>query len=150
MFTLSPTPMIEVAHYAYPSLVELFGADKLSEFREKFHNDCMELAWSVKNMLNTKGFLAEVITFKNGNAFADGGILIDADHSYLYHTVVLMGEWVIDILHTDKVIKTKDYILGLQEYNPKLRIDYSMSSCWYTDAGFPYRPSLEDLIKYKY
>lgn len=141
--------MNELPYDAYSDLVCIFGADTLRRLREEFKDNCVGLAEVVKDILNAGNFLAEIITFKNGNAFLDGGIKI-LDHTYTHHTVVLMGEWVIDILHTDKIIKTRDYIIELQKYNPKLRIDYTLSTGWYTDDGYLYRPSIDDLINYKY
>lgn len=140
--------MNELPYDAYSDLVCIFGADTLRKLREEFKDNCIGLAEVVKYILNANGFLAEIITFKNGNAFLDGGIKINLDIQ-THHAVVLMGEWVIDILHTDKIIKTRDYITELQKYNPKLRIDYMLSTGWYTDDGYPYMPSI-DLINYKY
>lgn len=142
--------MNELPYDAYSDLVCIFGADTLRQLREEFKGNCVGLAEVVKDILNAGDFLAEIITFKNGNAFLDGGITINLVHNYTHHAVVLMGEWVIDILHTDKIIKTKDYIIELQKYNPKLRIDYMLSTGWYTDDGYPYMPSIDDLINYKY
>ena len=142
--------MNELPYDAYSDLVCIFGADTLRQLREEFKDNCVGLAEVVKDILNAGDFLAEIITFKNGNAFLDGGITINLDNNYTHHAVVLMGEWVIDILHTDKIIKTRDYIIELQKYNPKLRIDYTLSTGWYTDDGYPYMPSIDDLINYKY
>ena len=142
--------MKELPYDAYSDLVCIFGADTLRQLREKFKDNCIGLAEVVKNIMNANDILAEIITFKNGNAFLGGDITIDLHHNYTHHAVVLMGEWVIDILHTDKIIKTRDYIIELQKYNPKLRIDYTLSTGWYTDDGYPYMPSIDDLINYKY
>jgi hypothetical protein len=142
--------MNEIPYDAYSDLVCIFGADTLSQLREEFKDNCVGLAQTVKMIMNTNGFLAEIITFKNGNAFLDGGITINLDHTYTHHAVVLMGDWVIDVLHTDKIIKTKDYIIELQKHNPKLRIDYTLSTGWYTDNGYPYKPNINDLINYRY
>ena len=146
--------MNELPYDAYSDLVCIFGADTLRQLREEFKDYSVGLAEVVKDILNANGILAEIITFKNGNAFLDGGIKINLDYNYTHpathHAVVLMGEWVIDILHTDKIIKTRDYINVLQKYNPKLRIDYLLSTGWYTDDGYPYMPSIDDLINYKY
>ena len=142
--------MNELPYDAYSDLVCIFGADTLRQLREEFKDYSVGLAEVVKDILNANGILAEIITFKNGNAFLDGGITINLVHNYTHHAVVLMGEWVIDILHTDKIIKTRDYINVLQKYNPKLLIDYLLSTGWYTDDGYPYMPSIDDLINYKY
>ena len=142
--------MNELPYDAYSSLIDIFGFDTINQLRVAFKDNCVGLAEVIKNIFNSQGYLAEIITLKNGNAFLDGGIRIDSDHIYTYHVIVLMGEWVIDLLHTDNIVKTKDYLIELQKNNPKLRIDYTLSTCWYTDDGYPYRPSIDDLINYKY
>lgn len=139
----------EVPYDAFTDLVAIFGTDTLNKLREKFNKNCVGLAEYIKGIMNASGILAEVITFKNGNAFLDGGIKIK-DCIQTHHAVVLMGDWVIDILNTNKIIKTRDYIIELQKDNPKLRIDYTLSTCWYTDDGYPYSPSINDLINYRY
>lgn len=142
--------MNELPYDAFSSLIDIFGADTLNQLRIAFKGNCVGLAETIKNTFNAQGYLAEIITFKNGNAFLDGGIRINSDHIYTHHTIVLMGEWIIDLLHSNNIIKTKDYIIELQKYNPKLRIDYTLSTGWYTDDGYLYRPNIDDLINYKY
>ena len=141
--------MKELPYDAYGSLNEIFGDERIKLFREKFDNNCFEVADIIKGIMNQNGIIAEIITFKNGNSFMDGGIEVHG-RTYTHHTVVLMGEWVIDVLHTSEIIKTKDYILELHKNNPELRIDYTMSTCWYTDEGFPYKPTIDYLLEYKY
>jgi hypothetical protein len=141
--------MKELPYDAYSSLVEIFGEETIQQLRIDFKDNCLGLAREIKNTFNLQGYLAEVITFKNGNAFLDGGIRISST-VYTHHAIVLMGEWIIDLLHSDNIIKTKNYIVELQKYNPKLRIDYTLSTGWYTQDGYLYKPSLEDLKKYKY
>lgn len=142
--------MHELPYDVYSSLIDIFGVDTINQLRIAFKDNCVGLAEVIKNMLNKQWYLAEIITFKNDNAFLDGEIRIDSDHIYTHHAIVLMGEWIIDLLHSDNIIKTKDYIIELQRYNPKLRIDYTLSTGWYTDDGYSYEPSLDDLINYKY
>lgn len=141
--------MNELPYDACNSIYDIFLSDDIKMFREKYVNNCYGVAEVIKDSLNKSGYLAEIITFKNGNAFLDGGIKV-SNHTYTHHTIVLMGEWIIDVLHTDDIVKTKDYILELQKLNPKLRIDYTMSTCWYTNDGFPYKPSIQNLLEYKY
>ena len=141
--------MNEIPYDGYNSLIEIFGEDTIKEFRKNYKGKCYEVAEIIKTSLNSNGFIAEIITLKNGNAFLDGCINV-SDNVYTHHTVVLMGEWIIDVLHTDNIVKTKDYILELQEDNPKLRIDYTLSTCWYTKEGLPYKPTIQDLINYQY
>lgn len=146
--------MNELPYDAYDSLEVIFSAKGepgsksfIQQIRTDYKIDCFGAAQFLKSLFNAKGFLAEIITFKNGNAFA--GINVYGNVC-THHTVVLMGEWVIDILHSDKIIKTKNFIVELQKHNPNLRLDATMSTGWYSDAGFPYMPSLEDLIQYQY
>lgn len=138
----------ELPFDAYESVTSIFGEEHTSKMREDFNNNCYGLADTIKRVMDDNQILAEIITFKNGNVFVDEGIKV-YNNVYTHHTVVLMGEWVIDLLHTDEIIKTKDYILKLKENNPKLRIDYTLSTCWYTADGFPYKPSLQNLLDYK-
>ena len=140
--------MNELPYDAYTSLIDIFGTDTIKQLRIDFKSNCVDLAKVIKSTFNRQGYLAEIITFKNGNAF-DGGIRVK-DNIYTHHAIVLMGEWIIDLLHSNDIIKTKDYIIELQRYNPKLRIDYIMSTGWYTNDGYPCRPSIDDLINYKY
>lgn len=141
--------MNELPYDAYSSLIEIFGVDTINQLRVDFKSNCFGLAKFIKNTFNTQGYLAELITFKNGHLLLDDCIRIK-ENSYTHHTIVLMGEWVIDLLHSNNTIKTKDYIIELQKDNPKLRIDYTLSTGWYTDEGYLYKPSIDDLINYKY
>lgn len=140
--------MNEIPYGACESINDIFMADDIKMFREKYANNCYGVAEVIKDSLNKCGFLAEIITFKNENSFLEGGIKL-SNHVYTHHTIVLMGEWIIDVLHTDDIVKTKDYILELQKLNSKLRIDYTMSTCWYTNDGLSYEPSIQDLLEYK-
>lgn len=142
--------MTELPYGACSSLKDAFGADMIKQLRADFKDNCLGLAEVIRGSLMRQGYIAEIITFKNGNAFLDGGIRVGSGRIYTHHTVVLMGEWVIDLLHSDNVIKTKNYINRLKKHNPKLRIDYTLSTGWYADDGYMYRPSIDDLINYKY
>lgn len=123
------------------------GKAAVQKLRKDFKHNSFGVAELIKEAFNANGIISKVITFKNGKA-SDRGINVSG-HISTWHTVVLTGEWVIDILHSDELIKTKDYIAELQRHNPKLRIDYKMSTDWHTEDGFLYRPSLDDLITYK-
>lgn len=141
--------LMEIPYGEYASLSDIFGSDAINQLRKDFKNNCTSLAEAIKYTFNRQEYLAEIITFKNGNAYSDGGITVNGNN-YTHHTIVLMGEWIIDLLHSDNIIKTKDYVIELKRHNPKLRIDYTMSTGWYTNEGYLYRPSLDDLINYKY
>ena len=140
----------EISYDAYKDLNEMFG-DKniISNVRKNYKGNCVDAAWFIKKSLNQNRILAEVITFKNGNAFLDGGICVFGNR-YSHHSVVLLGDGIIDILHTDKILQTKEYIEELEKNNPKLHIYHILSTGWYTDDGYLYRPSINDLKCYEY
>ena len=125
--------------------------DFVGEYRKMFEKEggSYPVAATLSRDLKFSGVLAELFTFKNGNAFLDGGLTI-GDKNYLYHSVVILGEALIDIIHSDVFLSTKEYIKDLKKDNPKLRFDYTMSTCWYADNDMAYRPTLEDFINYKF
>ena len=137
----------EIPYDAYKDMNEVIGKDSIKELRKTYHNNCYELALALKCIFNRNNILAEVITFKNGSAF--NGINVNGN-TYTHHTVVLLGDSLIDLLHSDKFILTADYITKLKEDNSQLRIDYTLSTGWYDKDGYKYNPTLQDLIKYKY
>ncbi len=143
--------MNELAADSFKDLREIFqnSPDILDTIRAEYKDDCVGAAQYIKNILNQNGFIAEIITLKNGNAFLDGGIKVSGK-VYTHHAIVLLGEAVIDVLNTDNIITTKQYLEDLSKDNPKLRIDYTLSTGWYTAEGYPYNPTIEDLINYRY
>lgn len=143
--------MNELAADSFKDLREIFqnSPDILDKIRADYKDDCVGAAQCIKAILNQNGFIAEILTLKNGNAFFDGGIKVSGKE-YTHHAVVLLGEAVIDVLNTDNIINTKQYLEDLLKDNPKLRIDYTLSTGWYTAEGYPYNPTIEDLINYRY
>ena len=141
--------MKEIPYDAYKNINEIFSEKVIKKIREDYKNNCVGASDIIKNIMNSNDIIAEIICLKNGHAFTDAPIKVFGNE-YTHHSFVLMGEWIIDILHTNEIIKTKDYILNLQKDNPKLRIDYTLSTCWYNEEDYPYRPTLQDLIDYKY
>ena len=141
--------MKEVPYDAYKNINEIFLEKDIKKIREDYKKNCVGAAEVIKYIMNSNDIVAEIICLKNEHSIVDAPIKVFGNE-YTHHAFVLMGEWVIDILHTDEIIKTKDYILNLQKDNPKLRIDWTLSTCWYSDEGYPYRPTLQELIDYKY
>lgn len=121
-------------------VTELLSVQDVFELRRNFDGDCFNLATYLYHSLNSAGILASFITFKNGNPFLDGGIHVWSDLTkrnevYTHHSVVLLGDCVMDLLHTDRLIKTTEYVKKLKADNPKLRVDQTTSGIWYTAAG---------------
>lgn len=137
----------EIPYDAYKDMNEVLDNNLIKKIRKAYHNNCYELALALKDMFNNNNILAEVITFKNGSAF--NGININGN-TQTHHTVVLLGDSLIDLLHSDDFILTADYITKLKEDNSKLRIDYTLSTGWYDKDGYKYNPTLQELIEYKY
>ena len=137
----------EIPYGAYKDMNEVLGSNLIKKLRKTYHNNCHGLALVLKYMFNNNNILAEVITFKNGSAF--NGINVNGN-TYTHHTVVLFGDSLIDLLHSDDFILTAEYINKLQEDNSQLRIDYALSSGWYGKDGYKYNPTLQELIEYKY
>ena len=89
--------------------------------------NCYEAACEVANWLSAHGVRCSIVTFKNGTVTADGCIQVWNDYTkeYEHHThqsIALLGDSVIDVLHSASLIKTSDYIRGLGENNMKLTI----------------------------
>ena len=140
----------EIAYDSYRDVYEIFRNDRsiVEGFRRRY-GECLSIAEELKGIFNANGILAEIVTFKNGNAFLDVGIKV-YDKVYMFHCVLLLGDDIIDILHTDAIVPTKEYIEMLEKDNSKLRIDYSISTNWYNKAGYPIKLDLDYLKNYKY
>ncbi|GEM_PF-5222179 len=129
-----------------------FEPEVLRKLRKEYENNCFGLAEAiVRSGMGTedgKMILASVITFKNGHTLnlkmkdRNGTV-----RTFSHHSVVLLGEYIMDVLHQDKLFKTKDYIDMLKKDNPELRLD-TMMSFWYTDDGWQYVPTLEEIYQY--
>lgn len=141
--------MKELPYDAYMYLRDMFSDKQLiPRLRRQYENKCFQLAQELKGVFNREGYLAEVLCFKNGDLIT-GGVKLH-NRVFTYHAVVLMGEWLIDLLYEDVPIKTCDYIERLRKDNQELRVDCIMSTGWWDEAGYNYMPTLDDLVEYKY
>lgn len=77
---------------------------------------------------NEKGIIA---TFKNGNAFIDGGInIVDSNgdiHNYMAYPVYMNDDKIYDSEHGYDGTSVYEYLHMLSKNNPKLRIDLTMT-----------------------
>lgn len=140
--------MSEIPHDAHKDLIAIFGEDTIKELRREYKNNCLGLAEKIKYIFNYDGILAEILVFKSGHTF-NYNLKVNGE-IYTHHAVVLMGDWVIDLLHTTEIIKTKDYIMKLKKDNPELRLDKVLTTGWYNEQGYAIPVTLDYLIKYKY
>ena len=142
--------MNELTLDSFKDLNEMFSnhPDFIPRVRDEYKDDCIDAAWAIKDILNENNILAEIMTLKNGNAFLDGGIKV-FNNTYTHHSVVLLGEVLIDVLHTDKILSTRKYLKTLMKNNPKLRIEHALSTYWYNSDGFTCKLDIQELLKYK-
>lgn len=126
----------------------------LNRIRNDFKNNCFGLAETLVAVLIESTILATIITFKNGSAFSPDGLTVknEIDNCldiYTHHSVVLLGEGVIDLLHSDRIIKTSEYIEMLESLNNDIVIDTEMSGSWYNEFGVPVIVTIDYLRDYK-
>lgn len=121
----------------------------LDGLRKEFHNNCYGLATELTAGFMSQGVLASTITFKNGhsldvkvNDYYDNDI-----KCYAFHSVILLGNCVLDILHSDKFISTSRYVKEMQKINPELRLDKFMTEPWYDENGYPMGLDIDKLKK---
>lgn len=126
-------------------VTEIFSQESIDNIRDKLANMCTVAAEDIVGNLTHSGCLASMITFVNGNSFnlmkikgLDNDIVICTHHS-----VVLLGDCIMDLLYSDKLVRTKDYIASLKLLNPELCIKSTMSGNWYGNEGYPIPITME-------
>lgn len=135
---------INIYEYTYEKgdkIADILNPDVIPLMRREYNDKCFALGGLLKEALFGSGILATVITFKNGNAFNPEGLkvwdyLSGVYRTYTHHSVIYLGSCIMDVLHTDDLIATDEYIKQLKENNTNLRLMKSMTGCWYTDAGY--------------
>ena len=63
------------------------------------------------------------------------------------HGIVLLGEGVIDLLHSNRIIRTATYIQSVLSVNSSLVIDEE--SYWFDEDGNKIYPGFKYLINYR-
>lgn len=120
--------------------------------RIEFDGNCTGCAASLADeLISDQSVICSCVTFKNGSAFADTGVVVrdelaGEDKIYTHHTVLLFGECIMDILHSDRLVATAEYVKSLQEKNPKLLVDDTMTGSWINTSGWPIKITLERLL----
>ena len=101
-----------------------------------------ELLDKANELFMANDFIGCVTTFKNGNAYVDGGInIIDTDgvvHNYLAFPVYMSDNKVFDKIHGYDGTDVYEYMRMLSDNNPKLRIDLTMSQGTPWDSKISY------------
>lgn len=119
---------------------ELLGEETVDALRRDFEGNYYMLAQILCDRLTEMGYSVSLLTFRNGNVTEDGGVRVWSQFHrtyriYTHHSIVLFGDVVLDLQHSNKLFKTADYVSVLYELNPKLRVDQTMSGAWYDVHG---------------
>ena len=125
----------------------------LNVLREIYAGNCVDLANYVKGICLANRLLASVITFKNPKCFLNPlkvtDELTNTERTYTHHSVVLLGACIMDILHTDRLISTREYVRHLRELNPDVKVYSALSDGWFDSAGYLIPVNLDYLENYK-
>ena len=126
---------------------EIYSQHDIDSLRRQFDGNCYNLAFALAKQLHDHGIIASLVTFRNGTK---NGITVWSDldncyKTYGFHAVVLLGDCIMDLSHTDRLISTSEYVERLKGNNSKLRIDQSMTGVWYTGDGYECPVTLESL-----
>lgn len=134
--------LYEMSPDAYESVQDIFGAEEVDKLRSVFGEHpkgSLYAANYMRKILNANGILAELLTFRGV------GEIKVYDRRVYFHTVLLLGECLIDILNSDDIILTRAYITKLESDNSNIHIDNFMSSGWWNENGYHNVPTLKEL-----
>lgn len=127
-------------------------SEDLNVLRETYSGNCIGLAHYVKSVCQANRVLSSVITFKNRNCFLEPlrvtNELTNTECGYTHHSVVLLGDCIMDILHTDRLISTREYVKHLRELNPNVEVNLALSDGWYNSDGYSIPVDLDYLENY--
>lgn len=122
------------------NVTEIVPADVVAELRHKYADDCYELAADIAQQLLDIGLLCAVATVQNGDPLKGNRVVlwseIEREHkTYVHHSVVLLGDCIMDLLHYDKLIRTETYFNGLMQSHEALSVVQDLSGVWYDAEG---------------
>lgn len=143
--------MMEFSFEDGDKLTEIFPADEIKDYRKAYSGNCYDLACELQSRLFASGIISSVLTFKNGNAFNPDGFVVKDElsgvyNTYTYHSVVMLGDCVIDMFHSDNLLSTSKYVKDLLELNDKLKVSQPMSGIWWDKNGLEFQMSVEYLV----
>lgn len=123
----------------------------IEQLRKEFESNCFGLAQELSMEFMKSGVLASVITFKNGHSL---NVKVKNYHTgkintYAFHSVIMLGNCVIDLLNSDRYISTNEYVKEMKKLNPELRLDKFMTEQWYDVNGMPMILDIDILENYK-
>lgn len=118
------------------TVYELLGKKSVEYIRADYKNHCFGVAKCLYNVLLKVGIMSAFITFKTESPFVNS--LKVWDKEYMHHSVLFLGDCILDLLHSDMLIPIKDYVDMLNENNKDWVVVQDMSSCWYNESDIPF------------
>ena len=134
----------------YDKLTHIFKESYIKNLRKRFKKDGVGLAYKITADLVKQMFMASVIVFIN----RDGSIKIkdDRNNKIVEHSanaVVWLGDSIIDLLHSDRIIPISEYIKSLRDINKGIIELDALLSTAYSDIGKEITPTLDWLENYR-
>lgn len=134
-------------------LTEIITAEGAKYLRSKYKDNCLGCAEALVASLQQTGILSAVAFLKNGNCFLSPITIKnefdDKYYQYSHHAVVFLGSCIIDVLNTDRLIASSEYIQQLERLNPKLRLDTAYVSEFPNSDGYMIPLTLDFIKNYK-
>lgn len=146
---MSKINLDEYTYNANEPIWKQFPNLDLDELRKTFKDDSHGLAAEMSYFLRQQGILAACVTFKNGHLF---NMQIKNDltckiEDCLSHSVILLGNCVLDPLKSSRFLSTIEYIDELYELNDELRVDKTLSDDWVDDDGTQIKLTIDKIKK---
>lgn len=116
------------------SVEEVLNMKEIDELRDEYSEDAVEFAMILCSVFAVKfNRLCSWVTFRNGTSSHPKKVEVPDGRDRYYHTVLLFGDVVLDLLNSDVLQSTKVYVQRLKEDNPTLWIDQHSTGFWVED-----------------
>lgn len=134
-------------------LTEVLNAEDIKYIRSKYEGNSLGCAENIVRYLKSMGILAAVAFLENDNCFLNSiTIKNEFDDKYYqrpFHAVVFLGSCIMDVLNTDRLIASSEYIQQLERFNPKLRLETAYVSEFPNSDGYMIPLTLDFIKNYK-
>lgn len=119
---------------------------EVDRLRDRYSADSYACACDIWRMLSGRNIQCTVVVFS-----AVGGIGVRDYNNSCYwfcqqHAVVLLGKYIIDILHSDRLMPTSEYVKNLDNVNSGLYVVEGASGSWYDSEGWKVKVTVNKLI----
>lgn len=149
--------IIELGSFGFSNgdkITRVLSPATINYYRHNYRGNCFGVADELAERIVEAGVAANQITVKSAvgaetpiyvyNELENRIVPFDRSHS-----IVLLGPCVLDVLNSDRLIKTTDYFRSLKALNPKgLKLVKNYCN-WYDDEGKPCKISMSKLLRLK-